>query len=68
MLRSKGDDLPQVITIKQAAGFLGVSEPTLRRWDEAGKFPARRHPINRYRLYDRTTVLAMRKKIFGRAA
>ena len=68
MLRSNGDDPSQVITIKQAARLLGVSEPTLRRWDEAGKFCARRHPINGYRLYDRTTVLAMRKKIFGKAA
>ena len=67
MLRSKGDDLPQVITIKQAASLLGVSEPTLRRWDEAGKFTARRHPINGYRLYDRSKVLAMRKRIFGKA-
>jgi hypothetical protein len=28
----------------------------------------RRHPINGYRLYDRSKVLAMRKKIFGKAA
>ncbi len=68
MLRSESDDLPQVITIKQAASLLGVSEPTLRRWDEAGKFRARRHPINGYRLYDRARVLAMRKRILGRAA
>lgn len=57
-----------IITIKEAAGLLGVSEPTLRRWDEAGKFTARRHPINGYRLYDRSKVLAMRKKILGKAA
>jgi excisionase family DNA binding protein len=68
VLRSESDDLPQVITIKQAASLLGVSEPTLRRWDEAGKFRARRHPINGYRLYDRARVLAMRKRILGRAA
>ena len=57
-----------IITIKEAARILGVSEPTLRRWDEAGKFTARRHPINGYRLYDRSKVLAMRKRIFGKAA
>lgn len=56
------------ITIKEAAHLLGVSEPTLRRWDEAGKFKARRHPINRYRLYERSKVLAMRKRILGKAA
>jgi excisionase family DNA binding protein len=54
-----------VITIKEAAVLLGVSEPTLRRWDTAGKFRARRHPMNGYRLYDRAKVLAMRKRIFG---
>lgn len=68
MRRSKGDDPSEVITIKQAALLLGVSEPTLRRWDEAGKFTARRHPINGYRLYDRAKVLAMRKRILGKAA
>lgn len=62
------EDLPQILTIKQTARLLGVSEPTLRRWDEQGKFPARRHPINGYRLYDRAKVLAMRRKIFGKAA
>jgi len=48
---AKGSD---IITIKEAALLLGVSEPTLRRWDEAGKFTARRHPINGYRLYERS--------------
>jgi excisionase family DNA binding protein len=62
------DQLPEILTIKDAAKVLGVSEPTLRRWDESGKFVARRHPVNGYRLYDRVKVLAMRKKILGRAA
>ena len=60
--------LPEILTIKDAARALGVSEPTLRRWDESGKFRARRHPINGYRLYDKGKVLAMRKRIFGKAA
>jgi len=59
---------PDIVTIKEAAQLLGVSEPTLRRWDDAGKFRARRHPINSYRLYDRGKVLAMRRKILGAAA
>ena len=65
---SKKDVEPAIITIKEAASLLGVSEPTLRRWDDAGKFKARRHPINGYRLYERGKVLAMRKKILGKAA
>jgi len=66
--RKKTENSAGILTIKDAAQLLGVSEPTLRRWDESGKFSARRHPINGYRLYDRGKVLAMRKKIFGKAA
>lgn len=39
------------LTVMEAARFLGVSKETLRRWDKAGKFTARRHPVTRYRLY-----------------
>ncbi len=39
------------ITIKKAANILGVSELTLRNWDNNGKFPAGRHPISNYRVY-----------------
>ena len=34
------------IKIKDAAKVLGVSIPTLRNWDAAGKFKAHRHPMN----------------------
>jgi len=58
-----------LLTIREAADLLGVSLPTLRRWDEAGKFKARRHPINGYRLYAMVDVLKLRKKIVeGKAA
>jgi len=39
------------MTIGEAADFLGVDSITLRRWDNAGKLKARRHPISGYRLY-----------------
>jgi DNA-binding transcriptional MerR regulator len=39
------------INIKQAAKILGVSNLTLRNWDNNGKFPAGRHPISNYRVY-----------------
>ena len=55
----------QPLTIKEAAALLGVSEMTLRRWDSSGKFPARRHPLNRYRLYHRQDVLRLRARIMG---
>lgn len=47
---------PEVVTIKEAAELLRTPEITLRRWDEAGKFKARRHPINGHRLYRRDGV------------
>jgi len=53
----------QLLTIKAAAELLGVCEMTLRRWDAAGKFRARRHPINGYRLYPRDQLLRLRKQI-----
>jgi DNA-binding transcriptional MerR regulator len=40
------------INIKQAAKILGVSPLTLRNWDNSGKFPAGRHPISNYRVYN----------------
>jgi DNA-binding transcriptional MerR regulator len=53
-------------TIAEAVTLLGVSHPTLRRCDE----PARRHPINSYRMYLRDDVMDLRKRIVedGRAA
>lgn len=56
-----------LVTIKEAATALGVSEVTLRRWDEAGKFPAHRHPINGYRLYRMVDVRRLRVAIEGGA-
>jgi excisionase family DNA binding protein len=54
-----------LLTIKAAAELLGVGEQTLRRWDEAGKLRARRHPMNGYRLYPRDQVLAVKKRIYS---
>ena len=41
----------KLITIKQASKILSVTPLTLRNWDNSGKFPASRHPINNYRVY-----------------
>ncbi|MSU55063.1 MAG: MerR family DNA-binding transcriptional regulator [Candidatus Taylorbacteria bacterium] len=38
-------------SIGEAAKILGVSKLTLRNWDDSGKLPAFRHPINNYRVY-----------------
>jgi predicted site-specific integrase-resolvase len=49
------------LTIKQAAKILGVAPLTLRNWDKSGKFPARRHPMNNYRVYRIEDL----KKVYG---
>lgn len=60
---------PVLLTVREAAEILGVSSPTLRRWDALGKFKARRHPINGYRMYVEADVLRLRNAILsGRAA
>lgn len=51
------------LTISQAARRLGVSQVTLRRWDAAGKFKARRHPINDYRMYRKGDVEQLKRRI-----
>ncbi|NQT64460.1 MAG: MerR family transcriptional regulator [Candidatus Marinimicrobia bacterium] len=43
--------MTQIISISEAAKILGVNKETLRRWDNNGKFPSKRHPINNYRVY-----------------
>jgi DNA-binding transcriptional MerR regulator len=53
----------RVLLIAEAAEVLGVSQVTLRRWDASGRFPARRHPINGYRLFEAESVLRLRDEI-----
>ena len=43
----------RLLTVKQAAGMLGVAPNTVRAWGTAGKIPEYRHPANGYRLYKR---------------
>lgn len=40
-------------SVAQVADMLGVSKETLRRWDNSGKLPSLRHPINNYRFYNK---------------
>lgn len=55
MVQSEDD----LVMIKSAAELLGISEVTLRRWDQSGKLRAYRHPVNGYRLYRRGDVEAL---------
>jgi excisionase family DNA binding protein len=61
--KSREIDPAELLTVAEAAVLLGISQPTLRRWDDAGKFPARRHPINGYRMYLKADVMKLRRKI-----
>ena len=54
-----------VLLIAEAAEFLGVSQNTMRRWDAAGRFVARRHPVNGYRLYDADALVQLRAEILS---
>lgn len=53
----------QFITIKKAAEILGVAPLTLRNWDKSGKFPAKRHPMNNYRVYRVSELLKIAEDI-----
>jgi MerR family copper efflux transcriptional regulator len=44
------------LRIKEAAAYLGVSPNTLRNWGRAGKITEHRHPVNNYRLYQKTDL------------
>lgn len=50
-LNSPPSNFSDVLTISEAADFLGVSTATLRNWDRSGKLKPRRHPQNGYRIY-----------------
>jgi site-specific DNA-methyltransferase (adenine-specific) len=43
--------MENLYNIGEAAEILGVSQDTLRRWDNNWKFKSMRHPINNYRVY-----------------
>lgn len=51
------------IHIEEAAKILNVTKMTLRRWDNAGKLKAYRHPINNWRLYKRQDIEALMRGI-----
>lgn len=51
------------LNIQEAARFLGVTAQTLRNWDKQGKFSPHRHPINNYRLYRKSELERLLKKV-----
>ncbi len=55
--------MKRYLTIQEAAEFLNVTTQTLRNWDRLKKFKPHRHPMNNYRLYTRTELQRLRKRI-----
>jgi MerR family copper efflux transcriptional regulator len=57
------DRLDGYLRIREAAEFLGVSPNTLRNWGREDKIPEFRHPVNNYRLYRRTDLEEVLRRI-----
>lgn len=55
-------NLQQYLTVKEAAKFLGVTPNTLRNWGRESKITEHRHPVNNYRLYRKSDLLAILTK------
>ncbi len=51
------------LKILDAAQFLGVTTQTLRNWDNQKKLTPYRHPLNNYRMYKRTQLETLLKKV-----
>jgi DNA (cytosine-5)-methyltransferase 1 len=55
--------LDDYLRIREAAEFLGVSPNTLRNWGREDKIPELRHPVNNYRLYRRSDLEEILRRI-----
>ena len=53
----------EFLQVKDAAAFLGVSPNTVRNWGREHKLPEFRHPVNNYRLYRRSDLQRLRRRI-----
>ena len=57
------ENLKDFLRISEAAEYLGVSPNTLRNWVNAGKVAACRHPVNGYRLFQKTELDSLLQKV-----
>jgi len=53
----------EYLTVKAACELLGVSPNTLRSWGAAGKVTEYRHPVNNYRLFNRTELEELKQRL-----
>ena len=54
---------PEFLLVSDAANQLGVAIQTVRNWIKAGKLPAKRHPVNQYRMILRADIEALARQI-----
>ena len=53
------------LLVNEAADLLGVSPNTIRNWGRDGKIIEYRHPVNNYRLFKRSELERIRKKLIS---
>jgi DNA (cytosine-5)-methyltransferase 1 len=53
----------EYLLVTEAADLLGVSPNTIRNWGRDGKIAEYRHPVNNYRLFSRSELERIRKKL-----
>jgi len=58
MLQNEG-----YVRVKEAAEILGVSPNTVRAWGADGKIMEHRHPLNNYRLFKRSELEKVLRKV-----
>ena len=51
------------LQINEAAELLQVTTQTLRNWDKNGKLKTHRHPMSKYRLYKKSDLTKLLRKI-----
>ena len=56
-LMALGEDLPELMTVKEVATFLRVSPLTIKRWGKRGKLPAIRINARGDRRYKKEAIL-----------
>ncbi len=55
--------LDQLVTVRQAARFLGVAPNTLRNWHRDAKIPVYRNPVSNYRLFKKADLEELLRQI-----
>lgn len=55
--------LSDYVKTAEAAGILGVTRNTIRKWARQGKIPMRRNPANGYRLFKRSDLDTFLRKL-----